>query len=66
MRLQIWLVDTGQDAAASPDPSVTTEEGEQGSGALSQTPFYSRSHNTYEHEVLAVSPGTTVKQSLSL
>lgn len=66
MRLQIWLVDTGQDAAASPDPSGTTEEGEQGSGALSQTPFYSRSHNTYEYAVPAVSPGTAVKQSPSL
>lgn len=59
-------MDMGQDAAASPDPSVPTEEGEQGSRALSQAPFYSRSHNTCEYKVLAVSPGTALKLSLSL
>eukprot|EP00069_Balaena_mysticetus_P002035 bmy_00678T0 len=40
------LTDMGEDTAASPDPSVTREEGQRGTGALSRTRFYPRSHNT--------------------
>ena len=36
----------GEDTAASPDPSVTREEGQRDTGALSRTRFYPRSHNT--------------------
>lgn len=32
-------------------------------GAGLGSPFYSRGHNTYEYEVLALSPGTAVKPS---
>ena len=32
-------------------------------GARLRSPFYSRGHNTYEYEVLALSPGAAVKQN---